>query len=99
VTFKKQGGETLMTLVHTGIPDTETGRGHEKGWKYFLDFSFNRLGMAHARRSSARRYPKREPKRETRRDHGEHTQRHNGSSRVREALTIDIEQFEAPPRE
>jgi uncharacterized protein YndB with AHSA1/START domain len=37
VTFKKQGENTLMTLVHSGIPDTEAGRGHEKGWNYFLN--------------------------------------------------------------
>jgi uncharacterized protein YndB with AHSA1/START domain len=37
LTFKKQGEETLMTLVHSGIPDSEPGRGHEKGWNYFLD--------------------------------------------------------------
>jgi uncharacterized protein YndB with AHSA1/START domain len=37
LTFKKQGDSTLMTLVHTGIPDTESGRGHEKGWNFFLD--------------------------------------------------------------
>jgi len=37
VTFKKKGEDTLMTLVHSDIPDTEDGRGHEKGWNYFLD--------------------------------------------------------------
>jgi uncharacterized protein YndB with AHSA1/START domain len=37
LTFKRQGVDTLMTLVHSGIPDTEAGRGHEKGWNYFLD--------------------------------------------------------------
>jgi len=37
VTFKKQGEDTLMTLVHSGIPDTDAGRGHEKGWNYFLN--------------------------------------------------------------
>ena len=37
VTFKKQAEDTLMTLVHSGIPDTDAGRGHEKGWNYFLD--------------------------------------------------------------
>jgi uncharacterized protein YndB with AHSA1/START domain len=37
LTFKKQGEDTLMTLVHSGIPDTDAGRGHEKGWNYFLD--------------------------------------------------------------
>ena len=37
LTFKKQGEDTLMTLVHSGLPDTDGGRGHEKGWNYFLD--------------------------------------------------------------
>ena len=36
VTFNKQGKDTLMTLVHSGIADTDRGRGHEKGWNYFL---------------------------------------------------------------
>src|SRR5271169_1532389 len=35
VTFKKQGEETLMTLVHSNLPDHELARGHEKGWDYF----------------------------------------------------------------
>ena len=37
VTFQKKGENTLMTLVHSGLPDTDGGRGHEKGWNYFLD--------------------------------------------------------------
>jgi uncharacterized protein YndB with AHSA1/START domain len=37
VTFQKKGEDTLMTLVHSGLPDTDGGRGHEKGWNYFLD--------------------------------------------------------------
>jgi uncharacterized protein YndB with AHSA1/START domain len=37
VTFKQQGENTLMTLVHSGIPDNERGKKHEKGWNYFLD--------------------------------------------------------------
>lgn len=36
VTFKKQGDQTLMTLVHSNLPDSEEGREHEKGWNYFL---------------------------------------------------------------
>ena len=45
VTFKKQGDGTLMTLVHTGLPDTNAGRGHEKGWTFFLEkFSEARAG-------------------------------------------------------
>lgn len=37
VTFLKKGQDTVMTLVHSGLPDTESGRAHEKGWNYFLD--------------------------------------------------------------
>ncbi len=36
VTFKKRGKDTLMTLVHSGLPDDEVAKGHEKGWNYFL---------------------------------------------------------------
>jgi uncharacterized protein YndB with AHSA1/START domain len=36
-TFQKKGQDTLMTLVHSGLPDTEEGRRHEQGWNYFLD--------------------------------------------------------------
>lgn len=37
VTFKKKGDGTLMTLVHSGLPDDEAGYGHEGGWNHFLD--------------------------------------------------------------
>jgi uncharacterized protein YndB with AHSA1/START domain len=37
VTFAEKGEVTLMTLVHSGLPDTDGGRSHEKGWNYFLD--------------------------------------------------------------
>ena len=37
VTFTEKGKDTLMTLVHSGLPDTDGGRSHEKGWNYFLD--------------------------------------------------------------
>jgi hypothetical protein len=37
LTFKKQGEDTVMKLVHSGIPDTDAGRGHEKGWNCRLD--------------------------------------------------------------
>jgi hypothetical protein len=37
VTFKGKGKDTLMTLVHSGLPDTDGGRSHDKGWNYFLD--------------------------------------------------------------
>lgn len=37
VTFQTKGENTLMTLLHSGLPDTDGGRGHEKGWNCFLD--------------------------------------------------------------
>ena len=37
LTFRKQGEDTLMTLLHSGLPDTDGGRSHEKGWTYFLN--------------------------------------------------------------
>src|SRR5580658_9487242 len=37
LTFSKQGDDTLMTLVHSDLPDTNGGRGHEKGWNFFLE--------------------------------------------------------------
>ncbi len=37
VSFKKQGEETLMTLVHAGLPDNSNGRAHIGGWNGFLD--------------------------------------------------------------
>jgi uncharacterized protein YndB with AHSA1/START domain len=36
VTFKKQGEGTVMTLMHAGLPDTNQGKGHEKGWNFFM---------------------------------------------------------------
>src|SRR5215470_10332425 len=39
VTFKKEGENTVMTLVHSGLPDSDEGKGHEDGWNYFLDIS------------------------------------------------------------
>jgi len=44
LTFKKQGEDTLMTLVHSGLPDHELARGHEKGWSYFLGIFREQFG-------------------------------------------------------
>ena len=52
VTFLKRGQDTLMTLVHSGIPDTDAGRGHEKGWNYFLDIFPRSWEMAREGRNS-----------------------------------------------
>jgi uncharacterized protein YndB with AHSA1/START domain len=44
LTFKKHGEDTLMTLVHSDLPDTDGGRSHEKGWNYFLDIFREQFG-------------------------------------------------------
>lgn len=44
VTFEKRGEDTLMTLVHSDLPDTDDGRGHEKGWNYFLEIFREQFG-------------------------------------------------------
>jgi uncharacterized protein YndB with AHSA1/START domain len=44
VTFQKKGGNTLMTLVHSGLPDCEPAKGHEKGWNYFLGVFTEQFG-------------------------------------------------------
>jgi len=36
VTFEKKEEDTLMTLVHSDLPDDDKARPHEKGWNYFL---------------------------------------------------------------
>jgi len=44
LTFEKKGEETLLTLVHSGLPDNEGGKGHEGGWNYFLDKFYKQFG-------------------------------------------------------
>jgi uncharacterized protein YndB with AHSA1/START domain len=46
LTFKKHGEDTLMTLVHSNLPDTDGGRSHEKGWSYFLNIFPEQFGDA-----------------------------------------------------
>jgi uncharacterized protein YndB with AHSA1/START domain len=48
LTFAKKGTNTLMTLVHSGIPDTAGGRTHEKGWNYFLVIFSEQFGGKNA---------------------------------------------------
>jgi uncharacterized protein YndB with AHSA1/START domain len=45
VTLKKQGQDTLMTLVHSGLPDTDGGRSHDKGWNYFLEIFLQQFAV------------------------------------------------------
>ena len=44
VTFQKKGEDTLMTLVHSDLPDHELARGHEKGSNYFLEIFREQFG-------------------------------------------------------
>jgi uncharacterized protein YndB with AHSA1/START domain len=44
VTFEKRGEDTLMTLVHSDLPDHELARGHEKGWNYFAGIFREQFG-------------------------------------------------------
>ena len=46
VTFKKQGEDTLMTLLHSDLPDNDLARSHEKGWNYFLGMFLEQFGVA-----------------------------------------------------
>jgi uncharacterized protein YndB with AHSA1/START domain len=48
VTFKKQGEDTLMTLVHSDLPDHERARSHDKGWNYFLGIFGEQFVSAHS---------------------------------------------------
>jgi uncharacterized protein YndB with AHSA1/START domain len=44
MTFEKQGENTLMSLVHSGLPDHELAQGHKKGWNYFLGVFLEQFG-------------------------------------------------------
>ena len=44
VTFRKKGDDTLLTFVHSDLPDHELARGHEKGWNYFLEVFSEQFG-------------------------------------------------------
>jgi uncharacterized protein YndB with AHSA1/START domain len=44
LTFQKQAEDTLMTLVHSELPDHELAKGHEKGWNYFLGIFLEQFG-------------------------------------------------------
>ncbi len=44
ITFNKHGEATRMTLVHSGLPDHELAKGHERGWNYFLNTFLDQFG-------------------------------------------------------
>jgi uncharacterized protein YndB with AHSA1/START domain len=37
VTFQKAGEGTLMTLLHSGLPNDDMAKAHEKGWNSIFD--------------------------------------------------------------
>ena len=37
VTFKAKGKKTLMTLVHSGLPNDRMTKKHVAGWTHFMD--------------------------------------------------------------
>jgi uncharacterized protein YndB with AHSA1/START domain len=44
LTFQPQGEDTLLTLVHSELPDDDLARGHENGWNYFLGIFREQFG-------------------------------------------------------
>ena len=50
VTFKQQGKDTLMTLVHSNLPDHELAKSHKEGWTYFMDKFLDTLDKKAARK-------------------------------------------------
>ena len=46
VTFEERKEGTLMTLIHSGLPDHEKARSHQKGWELFLGIFPEQFGKA-----------------------------------------------------
>ncbi len=44
VTFEPRGESTRMVLIHSGLPDNDRARSHEKGWNYFLEMLSEQFG-------------------------------------------------------
>ena len=49
VTFQKKGAGTLMTLVHSGLPNDDMAKAHEKGWNSIAD-KFNNIFVSGSHR-------------------------------------------------
>ncbi len=64
VTFKKIGEDTLMTLVHSDLPDTDEVRSHDyaKGWNYFLSIFPEQFGNASSKEIGSFGYSERSSK-------------------------------------
>jgi len=46
VTFEPKGDGTLMTLLHSDLPDDDSARAHEQGWNHFLGIFPGQFGAA-----------------------------------------------------
>jgi hypothetical protein len=49
VTFQKKGEGTLMSLVHSSLPNEAMAKGHEKGWNSIFD-KFNGIFVSGSQR-------------------------------------------------
>ena len=49
VTFQKKGEGTLMTLLHSGLPNEAMAKAHEKGWNSIFD-KFSNIFVSGSRR-------------------------------------------------
>ena len=53
VTFEKKGEGTFMTLLHSGLPNDDMAKAHEKGWNSIFDnFSNIFVGGRAAKRNA-----------------------------------------------
>jgi uncharacterized protein YndB with AHSA1/START domain len=49
VTLEPRGGDTLLTLRHSDLPDDDMGRQHEEGWKFITGAIADRFASKKAR--------------------------------------------------
>jgi uncharacterized protein YndB with AHSA1/START domain len=50
VTFQKKGEGTLMTLLHSGLPNESIAKAHEQGWNSIFDSFSNNFASRSQRR-------------------------------------------------
>jgi len=50
VKFQKKGEGTLLTILHSGLPNDEMARGHEKGWNFVTENFANIFASGSGRR-------------------------------------------------
>ncbi len=54
VSFEERAEGTLMTLVHSDLPDDDRARSHEKGWGRFLGIFLEQFGTLRGSRGDER---------------------------------------------